>query len=741
MAGDANVRVVVSAITEAAEQALDEVGEDMAGLSDDALAAQTGLDQLSDEMSQAERGAIILQTALGEMSDEMRDSTLAAQLLQGALDEVGEEARQASASSAAASSSFSTLSISAGAASLSVGTLSKAFTLSLIPAVLTAATVLAPAVALLTALAAGAVAVAGAFGLIIGSGILAFGDQMAQQNQEELSQTERLISQYETMRQQQGALSAQDQQRLRQLRKKKSELEDQTTVMGALQAALADVGSELRPLIVDFGREFIPLIREALDAIPELAEEMMNAVGGTEEFRDALRDFGAGMAEVLPPLTGAFFELARDALPLVRELFSWIADNGGGIWAAILQSVNELEPQWRDLLDALIEMGPVLLEFGTNVGKVLIPAIADLIRGLTWLMEAVNDMEGPWQNIVISALLLAPVLVKIAGLASSLATLLGFNGLTGAIASLATWLATSVGGWIAIGAAIGLVGVKILDMIGVLDGLMDIGSSARDLIGGDLADAMLTLASIMTLGLLPVIAAIGAAIIELVRGDIGGAVDNFEQVMGIFDDAFGNTLDLVVGGAEQMASAIMAAFGQAGSFLLGWISTMGNSLVSFFLDTLPGLVLDALTWMTAIWTSGFNRIYNIFADIWNSIAELGVGLMNDVLDTLERFINMWIDHVNRLVEEANDIPFVNVNTLDDVNGPEIQRDAFQVDQRQTDVGTLQRRQRDTAGDIAQQINQTEVQVDVGGDLRSNPHTFSRDLANQVNREQRTNNGA
>ena len=741
MASDANVRVLVSALTEAAEESLDDVGAELSGLAGEGHVAAEGLDAAAGEMGSATRTAAILQAALDELGDEAVGAGVKGEFLQNALDDVGDQATQAAVQSQTASASFSSLSLSASGASVSVGTLSSAFTLSLIPALLTAATVIAPMVVAFGALAAAAAALAGAFGLIIGSGILAWGDQMAQQNQEELAQTDRLISQYETMQDAQGALTAQQQDRLRQLREKKAELEDQTTATGALASVVGDLKGELQPLIVDFGREFIPLIKDAVDTIPDVVQEMLNAVGGTDEFRETLREFGQIAADVLPTLVGLMFDLARAALPVLRDLVSFLQDNGRAALEDMKASVTELKPELMDLLDALVAMAPTLLEFGTNVGNVLIPAITKLVRATDGFMETINDMDEGTRDIVISLLLVAPILVKLAGLAS---TVIGaLTSLGSILTTLGSIIAGSTAAAVAFGAAIGLIGVKILDMLGVFGAVSDAGEAMGDMLGEDLVDSILVLLSVLTLGLFPLLAAVGAAIVELVRGDISGAADAFNEVMGVFGDAFGNVGDMIMDGLEALGGAFVDIFTSIKEFVFTWIQDLATTFVSFFVQTLPSLVVDGLVMLAAGAELVLNTLLNLFGETFNGIIQLVSDAMQASIDGLVTMINEFlkgIDKVGDAVSEVTGRDIGDIGTLDSVNVSDV-ADEFLTQQRTTDYGSLRERNRERASGVQQQINETEVNVDVGGDLQSDPYGFSRDVANQVNREQRNTNGA
>lgn len=561
MAETANVRVLINAVTEAAEQAIDEVGDELVNLAEDAGVGQTAVDQLSDEFNEGTSRAAVLQTAIEELEDAETELAVTSRILQSALDEAGDEMSEMSAKASTATAATTGLSTSVGGLNLSLRSMSGVMLLSFIPALLTLATVLAPIAALFAGLAAGAVALAGAFGAIIGSGIIAFGQQRAEQNQEELAQTKRLIAQYESLRQQTGSLTAAQQKRLRQLRKRKKELEDATTITGALGQVMGELREEITPLVVEFGQEFIPLIRDGIEAIPRLVDNIIDSVGGTEQFREALRDFGQAMFRVLPALIGFMFDLARNALPVAREFFSFLLDNGDEAMDDIFRSINELEPEFRELLDAMIRMLPVLLRFGTNAAEVVLPALTDLINAATDFMRWVNRMDTGMQNLVISMLLLAPAILKILPL---LGRLIGsfrtLGGLTGAIGGGG---GLGLAGAAGIGAGLGLGGVRALQETGAMAAVGRAGRQTGRALGGDATSALLTAGNVASFGGLEAVSRGGAAIGGLAQADVDAAMRRQERAGRVFRQSEGN----VAGGVQNTFGDVNISVDAAGSNL------------------------------------------------------------------------------------------------------------------------------------------------------------------------------
>lgn len=770
MAENANIRIIIDAIAEAAEEALDDVGDEILGMAGNAELAGGRLDEFSDEMNGATASGAVLKEALDEVQDSEEQLTATSYLLQSAIDDVGDEMLEASAKSTAASGAFTSLSLSSEGASLSMGTLSSVMTLSLIPAVLTLSTMLAPLAASLAVVAGAAASLAGAFGLIVGSGILAFGQQRAEQNKEQLQQTNARIRQLQSLKEQTGSLTAAQQDQLQTLKQKQKELEGATTATGALGKVMGDLKEEITPLIVEFGESFVPLIADAVDAIPELVERMFDAVGGTESFREALRDFGRVMFDVLPALVGLMFDLARDALPVLRDLAAWLGEKGPGAASAMKQSFEEIQPELMAFLDALVEAAPTLLEFGTVTANVVIPVLTELIKAMDGFMETVLALPEPLQGITVAALAFLPVLVKLGSIASTVASLLGYSGLTGALSALGGWLvgllpsafqlgmafqtvvnfasaaasaiAGSTAALVAIGAAIGLGVVKLMDMFGVLDAVRQAGEDFADFFGKDATDAILTFLSVITLGIFPALAALGGIIVGLVRGDLSGAVDNAEQILGTFGDAFMNTGGMIISAVSSIASGVwtwlVGGLRSAGSAVWNVLSGLAQGFVQFFTKTLPGVVISGISYVIAFWESGMNRIYNLFRDVFQGLVNFGARALETFLNTMIDHVNTWLSTIDDVADTVQSVTGVNIGDVAQLDRVDIQSRELGGSRRETDVGTLAQRREEQMNTVIQ--GGITVDVTNDQDLGQNPYRSSRTFGDQLRREIRSKQG-
>lgn len=340
------------------------------------------------------------QRAASEFGDEATSLSARLQVLQGRLNEAGDELRNTAASATTASGAFTALSASSDGLSLSIGMLSTTLVGSLIPALFLLSTTLAPIATGFVVAAAAIGSVVVAVGSLLGAGLLAWGDQLADQMEGVNSSMEALAK-----------------------------------VAGRLQNRLAAV---IKPL----GAAFVPLLQDAAVALPTVVSEMVAAVGGTEELQTTLRGFGSLAARLLPRITAFVFDLARQALPVLQRGLTWLMEHGPTIWRDMMQSVRELWPEVKRFMGAVIDLAPTVLKLGTMVAEILLPPLTGLVYVLDEAMEAFIGLPKPVRDSMIALGLLTPVITSIVGVLG------GASGLVGVVQSL-TWLLTGSSGLIA----------------------------------------------------------------------------------------------------------------------------------------------------------------------------------------------------------------------------------------------------------------------------------------------------
>lgn len=356
------------------------------------------------------RGINRAQDSLGELDSDALQTAAALQVLQGRADEAGDEMSQIGrkASSAAAglgaaggtsgstAGAFSALAASTEGLSLSFGSLTSSLsgTVLLLGAVGSAATALVstlvPLAAVVGTLTAGAGALAAAFGGIVGSGILAFGKQQAEQNKLQLSIVNSQIESLKEKREALGRLDETERRELSTLKERKDELEDQITITDALGQEFKELRAELASVIIPFGRQFIPLIEEGINALPRLLRAVLDSVGGVEQFTRSLRQLGRFAFRVIPQVTETIFNLARRALPIFKDFINFVTNNATSAFQGMINSANQIGPLLIQIGQEILNTLPAFDRLGRAVLENLLPALRDMSVGLANLLTEEN---------------------------------------------------------------------------------------------------------------------------------------------------------------------------------------------------------------------------------------------------------------------------------------------------------------------------------------------------------------
>lgn len=253
---------------------------------------------------------------------------------------------------------------------------------------------LAPLVATLGGVAAAATGLAGAFGAVVGSGIIAFGEQRASQNREELAQIQARIAELERLEETTGSLTAAQEKELEQLEAKADTVEETTSITGALGEVVGDLREEITPLVVALGEQFVPLIEDAIDALPTLVENTIDALGPLNEFAAAARAFGRELLEFIPAATAALFDLAREALPILADGLRALRQNGGDIFEGIIRTTREVGPLLLQLGRSFADLLPQLTQFGIDLLNVVVPALDRFLGALDTVLQIQQSASG-----------------------------------------------------------------------------------------------------------------------------------------------------------------------------------------------------------------------------------------------------------------------------------------------------------------------------------------------------------
>jgi hypothetical protein len=452
---------------------------------------------------------------LTQLSGTTQVATGAVQTLQSRVNELGDELGRTERKTSSLSRAFGTLSAASNTLSFSLLGISGAQLTGLIVGFGTLATTLAPLTASLLGVATAAGGVAAGFGAIIGTGIFAYGEQLASQNEERLQQireeikslqelkeeragltkgqqarletaqktvrqiedrkaaqrtltksqqeeleklrkvrdeilkrirsgenltreeqkrlqqTRERIDELKTLRQETTALTEGEQarlesaretidklrekskqergltetekERLENLKETRDELKSQATITGALSEALSETKTQLRETALSLGQDFIPLIRDAINALPEFIERIENSVGNLQPFADALRDAGQVAFRVIPEMVEFFFDLGREALPVVRDLGRYLANNWRDILKTSVQVVRDLGDEFLNTTDAVIDFIPPMIDFGTTVLETVLPPLNNFLNTLGNLATQVENNARIVKGLLVGA--------------------------------------------------------------------------------------------------------------------------------------------------------------------------------------------------------------------------------------------------------------------------------------------------------------------------------------------------
>lgn len=331
-------------------------------------------------------------SAAASRTDEFRDEVTKTSRR---LDNLGEDATSASArigglsvSTSSAASAVAILGSAAAATTVAVGALS---------------TAVVPLAAGLTAAAGAAASVAAGFGAVIGTGALAYGEQLASQNEKRLKQLNEKIARLKSVREETGSLTQAQQQQLKSLKETREEVKKTTSVLGALSAELEPAKEQLRESALAIGSEFIPLIRDAIDALPAFIRRIEDSLGNLQPFADALRDAGQVAFRVIPEMTERFMDLGRRALPALRDIGGFFVDTWRPALNAAVGVVAELSPEVRNLTGSLVDAAGPALRFGTSVLEVVIPALSALVDGITAVLKIANTYKADIKAALVGA--------------------------------------------------------------------------------------------------------------------------------------------------------------------------------------------------------------------------------------------------------------------------------------------------------------------------------------------------
>jgi len=350
-------------------------------------------------------GGATVERSLSEVQDASNSLRLAIGRLGNRLEGLGDELTQTGARAVGAAAGITGYTAATNAATGASATWSATMTASLIPALGALSLTLAPLVVTLGGVAAGATAVIGAFSAIVGSGFLAYGRQLAGTMEGVDSPTEALAKRFGQLRQ------------------------------------------EIANIIAPLGSAFIPLIRDGLNALPDLVRAIVDSLGPLDQFANTLRRLGRSAMTIIPQITGAMMDLARRALPVFESFVAFVGQRGPQAFTLLVESFRRTRDEFAQLLGATVSALPPLLRLGNTVTTVLVPALSGLISGLGRAVAVFNDLPRPLRRGATAAGLLGSAFVVAVPAVTAIAG--AISALLGPLGAAVIAISTLAGAWVA----------------------------------------------------------------------------------------------------------------------------------------------------------------------------------------------------------------------------------------------------------------------------------------------------
>lgn len=579
---------------------------DSGGLQSAVAAAKKGLDSLQESMQSAGRASRRAARGVDEVSDQLRSIPPAA---------------------AAAAGSMTAYSLSTRQARSANRLFRAAMYGSLIPALIALTTTLNPVISLLGALTAGLLGVAGGFGAVVGSGILAYGDDLSESYQEQLKTVNDQISQLEALRDETGGLTDAQQKQLKQLENQRDELQDTDSVTGALTKRLKELKSEIFAIVEPLGDQFVPLIRDAVNALPTLVQRIVDALGPLDAFTAALRDLGQFAMRAIPQMTEWFMDLGRETLPIFRDLAEWFVDRIPDMLEVMRNSVEATYDVWHEFLVAVVDVLGPMTRAGNVVTNIVVPALTDMVEALRDVFVWFNDLEPALQRMVTVASILAPAVLFLSGkvflVAAAFAVLLP---LLSSLAPIFVGLGAVIYAW-----------------------QKDIGGAreAVEILTRTLSEEFM------------------ATLAEVERA-VGAVADSIIDSFNLAEKAGSTSMGELVGRITTFFKEGMMTIGQTIRSGLrtftAWWQEHGLAVVNT-VRTLYGIVVDQLTMYYNILKTVVQTVLGAVISFWEEHGDTILSTLQDVRQALRQFrsrassaINSVISYVQRLISTFGDIP-------------------------------------------------------------------------------------
>jgi len=425
------------------------------------------------------------------------------------------------------------------------------------------------------------------------------------------------------------------------------------TRMEELKSAFADAREEIMALIEPVGELFGPVLVDAVEALPTLVENVLDAVGPLEQFRDTLVEFGELAMDIIPNVAGTMGDLAREALPVLEDLVERVGDGAPGAFEGMMDAAEAVADDLVDVAEAAGDLIPPLTETGVILIEALAPAVTTVIDVLADLLDGFNQVARSERvqsmletmRDVFSALAttvredVAPVVRDFAEEAmpavrdAADTAREDFVPLIDEIASLADEVEKT--------AAV---------LIPILRSRMGPAVDAFGRLAVDVFELISTVVS----------NAIGIAIdtlevlVALLRGDFGAALKNARDLsrtyLAAVRETFVKTKDVIVSAIDFVVKYVVGRFQTLYDILVG------NSIIPNLVSRIKGVFNQLREWFATAWD--LHPLSDTFEAVVDAIGA-ALGRLN--FDPLANALDGFADSVQSLIGSLNTLSGVNID--------------------------------------------------------------------------------
>lgn len=726
----ANVEILIEAITEAAESALDDVGDEMTGLVDDAAPADAAARELGNAM------------------DTLEDRA----------DDAGDEIAEAGSKASRTSGLFSTLTLSTSGLSASFGILSTAMTASLIPSILTLSTILLPLASVFGAAAAAAGSLAVVFGGLAATGVVT---HMSELKEALADARQAILEIIRPLGEVFGPLLVDAVEALPELVRRIVDslgpLDQFAETLRVLGAEAMDVIPGMTAVMFDLAEAALPVVIDILRELQQTGPGVMDAVGeAVDRLGGPLLALGSAFADLLPTLHRVGIIAGEMVIPALTGIVNAVD--------GVAEFILNLEDSLTRLSIAGAITAPAVFGVASAIGSLTGPlgiaaaAVVAFVAAYRSNFMGIQDItdEVIGEAVDLFGELAAKAKPVVADIADGLTSLKGSlqSAFSGGVAAAVSRLATNVSG----------LGRQFLNLV------VDVGNQLLpvfDIIISTLranSDQFATFATMVVNAVNSIVTGIRTVLLPAVRFVLSNFViplvkrlatvwsENFGEILsetietinalqsyiqpalsalediwerhgdsikktvlfafGIIKLAISTVLDaiyttiqvilnLIQGDWEEAFGAIKDfaddTFQDIEDFVEDWklgekILNVLASVAGFFYDlftkSLPAIVVDGMAWLIGHITAAMNTVYNVMADIWNGIIQLGTDAVEGLINSTVRALNKFLSTLDDVADSVSEIPGVsdtNIGQLETVN---LDSAALETERRSTDAAQL-----------------------------------------------------